>query len=46
MSTKASGMNDTLRNSLVVEVEYFVPNHKVFQECRAAWTNFQGILVV
>ncbi len=46
MGGRAAGMNDTLRNTLVVKVGDLLPQDKIFQQRWAAATGAQRILIV
>ena len=43
---RAAGMNDTLRNTLVVKVGDLLPQNKIFQQRWAAGTGAQRVLIV
>ena len=46
VGSRPAGMNDPLRNSLVIEMGYLFPESEIFQERRTALPGFQRILVV
>ena len=46
MCTRASGMHDAFWNTLVVKMRDFFTHDEIFEQRRAASTDFQGVLIV
>jgi cell division protein FtsX len=46
MRPRAASMNDSLRDTLMVEMKYFLAQDKIFQQSRATRPKSQGVLIV
>jgi hypothetical protein len=46
MGGAAPGMDDALRNALMVEMEDLLPQHEILEQHRAACPGFQLVLIV